>query len=249
MHLQQYLKKTPRIAVGYSGGVDSSYLLYAAKTAGCDVRAYFIKSQFQPRLELNEAIRFSARHGISLTVDALNILEDPNIAKNPPDRCYYCKNLMLKRVRELARADGYEVLADGTNADDDEADRPGMRALSEQGVLSPLRECGLNKADIRRLSKHAELSTHDKPSYACLATRIPSDTPITVRLLEKIERAEEALHDMGFTDMRVRFIPPGGVKIQLPDSQIATAGAKRAEILAALQPTFNSIVLDLEGRS
>jgi len=248
LSLQDFFKRNKRVAVAFSSGVDSSYLLYAAKAAKCDVRAYFIKSQFQPRRELNDAIRFAGRLGVSLTVDALNVLEYPDVAKNPPDRCYHCKTQILKRLWGLARADGFDVLCDGSNADDDESDRQGTRALRELGVMSPLKDCGLIKAEIRRLSKQADLFTHDKPSYACLATRIPTGTPITVRLLEKVESAEEALFDMGFSDLRVRLVPPKGAKIQLPDSQLDMAASRRADILAALQPDFNSVVLDLEPR-
>jgi len=151
-------------------------------------------------------------------------------------------------LRELAQADGYDVLCDGTNADDNESDRPGMRALREQGVLSPLRECGITKADIRLQSKQANLVTHDKPSQACLATRIPTGTPITVKLLEKIERAEETLTYMGFSNLRIRFVPPDGVKIQLPDDQIEFAASRRAELLTVFRLSFNSIALDLVPR-
>jgi uncharacterized protein len=249
VQLQQFLKKNHRIALAFSGGDDSTYLMYAAKNAGCDVRAYFIKSQLQSRMELNDAIRIAARLGVSLTVDALNILDDENVVMNAQDRCYYCKAKILKRLRELAREDGFDVLCDEANADDDESEKPAMRAVRELGVLSPLRECGLTKIGIRRLSQEADLPNHDKPAYACLANRIPTGTPVTVRLLEKIERAEEALSDMGFSNFCVRFMPPGGAKIEMPDGQIERAATRRADILAALQPTFNSVLLDLaEGQ-
>jgi len=246
--LSQFFKKNSRIAVAYSGGVDSSYLLHAAKAAGCDVRAYYIKSQFQPKIELDSAIGFAARLGVALTVDALNALEDPIVANNSVGRCYQCKAHVLNRLWALAEADGFEVLCDGTNADDNEADRPGMKALGELGVLSPLRNCGLSKADVRRLSKEAGLSTHDKQSYPCLATRVPQGTQLTVGLLEKIEWAEKTLLNMGFSNLRVRFDPPSGAKIQLPSSQIDAAMTKRAEIISAFSPMFKTITLDLIGR-
>ena len=248
MQLQAFFKSYPRIAVAFSGGVDSTYLIYAAKAAGCDVRAYFIKSQFQPKFELNEAVRIAGRLGVALTVDALNALDDRDVAANPPDRCYYCKKVILSRLRELARGDGYSVMCDGTNADDKESDRPGMRALREMSVLSPLRDAGLKKVEIRRLSKEAGLGTHDKPAYACLATRVPAGTPITVRLLEKIERVEEMLYDMGFSDFRARFMPPDGLKIQLPDNQLEMAITRRVGILAEIRQGFNEVVLDLTPR-
>ena len=237
------------MALAFSGGVDSSYLLYAAKEAGCDVHAYFIKSQFQPQFELDDAMRVAGFVGARLTVEALDALCDPNVVKNLPDRCYYCKNSILSKVWALARADGFSVLCDGSNADDDEADRPGMRAQREHGVVSPLRDCGLTKAEIRQLSKEAGLFTHDKPSYACLATRFPEGAEITEELLQKVEHAESALFDMGFSDFRVRIIPPNVAKLQMPAALWDSAAARRSEILAALSPFFGSIALDLEVRS
>jgi len=248
LELDDFFKENPKIAVAFSGGADSSYLLYAAKTAGCDVRAYFIKSQLQPRFELNEAVRIAGCLGVSLTVDVFDALEDADVANNPQNRCYYCKTRMLKRLWQLARADGHSILCDGTNMDDEESDRPGMRALRELGVVSPLRESKITKAGIRRMSEQAGLSTHNKPSYACLATRIPTGTVITLRMLEKIESAEEALFEMGFSDLRVRLEPPDKAVIQLPDGQLEAAAAKRADILTALKPCFSSVVLDLTAR-
>ena len=248
LELHEFFKQNPRIAVAFSGGVDSSYLLYSAKAAGCDVRAYFIKSQFQPRFELEDATRMADSIGVPLTVVAFDALDDPNIAKNPPDRCYYCKTAILSKLREHAAADGYDILCDGTNADDDESGRPGMRALREQGVISPLRGCRLTKSRIRRLSEQAGLFTHDKPSYACLATRIPADTVITASDLERIERAEDALRGMGFLDVRVRLVPPDGAMIQVTQEQWEAAASQRAGILAAMRSDFGSVTLDMNTR-
>jgi len=248
LRLQEFFKQNPRIAVAFSGGVDSSYLLYAAKAAGNDVHAYFIKSEFQPQFELDEAKRMAKHLGVSLTIDVFSVLNEPSVADNPPDRCYYCKTKLLKRLWELAQVDGYTVLCDGTNADDDENDRPGMHALREQGVVSPLRSCELGKTEIRMLSEKAGLFTHDKPAYACLATRIPVDTIITPELLKMVEHAEMVLFDMGFSDFRVRMIPPGTAKIQVSGKQWDEAAARRAEILKALTPDFDNVVLDLALR-
>jgi len=248
LQLQQFFKQNPRIAVAFSGGVDSSYLLYVANTAACDVHAYFIKSEFQPQFELDDAIVFAKSLGVTITVEKLSVLVEPMVSKNPPDRCYHCKTLILNKLRELSGFDGYNVLCDGSNADDDEADRPGMRALREQGVISPLRECGLGKAQIRTLSRQAGLPTYDKPAYACLATRIPTGTAITQDHLNKIERAETALFEMGFSDFRVRLVPPDLAKIQLLGEQWEKATVKRKDILNALNADFDSIVLDLTER-
>jgi len=248
LNLQQFFKQNPRIAVAFSGGVDSSYLLYAAIAAGNDVHAYFIKSEFQPQFELDDAISLAKNLGAAITVERLNVLGDPDVFENPPDRCYHCKTAILKKLKELARKDGYSVLCDGTNADDDETDRPGMRALSEQGVLSPLRECGLGKAEIRKLSEQAGLSTFDKPAYACLATRIPTGTSISQDYLGKIEHAENALFDMGFSDFRVRLIPPDTAKLQVCSRQWEKVVSLRLDIRKALGDGFKEIVLDLKER-
>ena len=248
MKIQDFFSENPRVAVAFSGGVDSSYLLYAAKEAGCDVHAYIAGTQFQPEFERNDALRLAESINVAVTIAALDLSDNQNIAQNPADRCYYCKTAILSTLWELARADGYTVLCDGTNADDDETDRPGMRALREQGVVSPLRDSGLTKEEIRRLSRQAGLFTHDKPSYACLATRIPTGTPITEKYLKTIENAENNIFDMGFSDFRVRLLPPDGAMLQLPEAQLDAAAARRAEILAALLPYVRNVVLDLTPR-
>ena len=248
MDLRRFFGDNPRVAIAFSGGADSSYLLYAAKAAGCEVRAYFMKSQFQPKSELYSAGCLADSIGVPMTVGTLDALGDPAIVQNSPDRCYHCKNAILRKIWELARADGFAVLCDGTNADDNESDRPGFRAQREQGVVSPLRECGLKKADIRRLSYIAGLLSHDKPSYSCLATRIPVGTAITQAILDKIESAEEALSCMGFSDFRVRFVPPCSARLQFPDSQWDEAAARRIEILETFQALFESTALDLYVR-
>ena len=248
IQLQNFFNQNPRLAVAFSGGVDSSYLLYAAKTAGCDVRAFFIKSEFQPQFEFDEAVQMASKLNVPLKVIELNVLNESEIADNSPDRCYYCKSKILEKLWESVHADGYTILCDGTNADDDEGDRPGMRALHEQKVLSPLRDCGLNKNEIRKLSKEASLFTHDKPAYACLATRVPTGTKITKEYLTKIEQAESALFKMGFTDFRVRLIPPDTAKIQIPADSWDKIASRRKEIYDALHPFYSEILLDLKLR-
>ena len=247
MELTVFFARNPRFALAFSGGVDSSYLLYAAKTAGCDVKAYFVKSAFQPQFELSDARRLADMLGVPFAAENFDVLQHAEVSENPPERCYFCKTALFKRLWELCRADGYALLCDGTNASDDIDDRPGMKALKELGVRSPLRECGLKKPEIRRLSKEAGLFTHDKPAYACLATRIPAGTPITASLLQKVERAEEALFKMGFSDFRVRYFA-GAAKLQFPENQFGLALCKRPEILEALAPDFDGVLLDFKPR-
>ena len=245
MTLKEFFAAHPKVALGFSGGVDSSYLLYAAKEAGADVRPYFAKTQFQPDFELEDAKRLAEQLDIPLTVLHYDIL--PKAGFNPPDRCYYCKTALFGALVDRARADGYDTIIDGTNASDDAGDRPGMKALGEMKVLSPLRLCGLTKQEIRERSQEAGLFTWDKPSYACLATRFPSGVTITAEGLQKVEQAEGALFQLGFTDFRVR-VYHDAARIQLPKDQMDRGIQLRQEILEKIKPLFPCVFLDLEGR-
>ena len=247
MDLREFFGCHPRAALAFSGGVDSAYLLWAALQNGAAVRAYYVKSAFQPAFELRDAQRLAKELGAELTVLEEDILADPAIRANPADRCYFCKRRIFERICRAAAADGFSVVMDGTNASDDAADRPGMRALRELQVVSPLREAGLTKAEIRRLSQEAGLFTWDKPAYACLATRIPAGRAITPALLETTEQAESALAAMGFRDFRVRWFE-GAARLQLRAEQLPLLAEKREEVLAALRPGYGAVLLDLEVR-
>ena len=247
MELRDFFQECPKVALGFSGGVDSAYLLYAALDHGAQVRPYFIKTAFQPQFELEDARRLCAQLGVELTVLELDVLQIPGVAENPPDRCYHCKRALFGRLRQQAQADGYTVLIDGTNASDDAGDRPGMRALGELSVRSPLRECGITKAQVRALSKEAGLFTWDKPVYACLATRVPTGEAVTPETLRKVEAAEEALFSLGYSDLRVRVFH-GAARLQLPGQQLEQAAKKREAISQALAPWFDTVLLDLKER-
>ena len=248
MTLQEFFAAHPKAALAFSGGVDSAYLLYAALHAGVQVRPYFVKTPFQPAFELADAQRLCEELGAVLTVLEMDILACSQVAANPPDRCYHCKNQLFGLLRDAARRDGYDLLLDGTNASDEADDRPGMRALEELGVLSPLRICGLTKAEIRRRSKEAGLFPWDKPAYACLATRVPTGQPLDRELLHRVERAEDGLRALGFTDLRVRVFH-GAARVQLPAGQFPLATEKREEILNAVRPWFEPVLLDMEARA
>lgn len=245
MTLDEFFQAHPKVALGFSGGVDSSYLLYAAMQAGADVQAYFAKTQFQPEFELEDALKLGEQLGAKLTVLHYDVL--PAAGFNPPNRCYYCKTALFGALAERAKQDGYAVIIDGTNASDDAGDRPGMKALQEMKVLSPLRLCGLTKQEIREKSREAGLFTWNKPAYACLATRFPAGTEITAEGLQRVEKAEGTLFRLGFTDFRVR-VYHGAARIQLPESQMERGLAMRREILEQLRPLFQGVFLDLEGR-
>ena len=244
--LEEFFRAHPKAALAFSGGTDSALLLWAGKRYGCDIRAYYVKTAFQPEFEYRDALRLARELDVPMTVVEVDILSLPGAAANGPERCYFCKKALFSRLREAARKDGYALLLDGTNASDDAGDRPGMRAVRELEVRSPLRACGLTKTDVRRLSKEAGLFTWDKPAYACLATRIPTGTPIIAADLQRVERAETALHTLGFRDFRVRLFH-GLARVQVPEGQMALALEQREEILAALGD-FDGVLLDLKGR-
>lgn len=247
MTLQEFFTEHPKAALGFSGGVDSSYLLWAAVNAGADIAPYYIQTAFQPAFELEDAQRLCTQIGVKLNVIRLDALADPRVAANPANRCYYCKVGLFGALRARAKADGYDLLLDGTNASDDAGDRPGMKALREMEVRSPLRECGLTKDMIRQESRKAGLFTWDKPAYACLATRVPTGRTITSELLRRVEGAETALFALGFTDFRVRLYDDAA-RLQLPEGQLAKAVEQRQAIRQALAPWFDIVLLDTQTR-
>ena len=248
MTLEAFFQQVPKVAVAFSGGTDSALLLWAARRYGCDVRAYYVKTPFQPRFEYEDARRLARELDVPLTVVELDILTVPEAAANGPQRCYFCKRALFSGLWRAARRDGYTVLLDGTNASDDAGDRPGMRALRELEVRSPLRECGLTKENVRRLSREAGLFTWNKPAYACLATRIPTGTPIRARDLERVERAEAALAALGFRDFRVRLFH-GAARVQVTAAQLPLILERREDLTAALRADFSDILLDLAPRA
>lgn len=247
MNIQEFFQQNPSCAIAFSGGVDSSYLLYAATKYAKRCKAYYIKSMFQPQFELDDAIELAEQLGCPMEVIPVDVLSSDIVTNNPKDRCYHCKKVVFGTILEQAKSDGFTTILDGTNASDDAGDRPGMKALDEMKVLSPLRECELTKDNIRALSKEANLFTHNKPSYACLATRVPTGTNITAEILQKVEQSEGRLFQLGFSDFRVRYLN-GNAKIQLTGNQFQMAVDKRSEIYDALSPHFNDILLDLKER-
>lgn len=248
MELEQFFKSNPSAALAFSGGVDSAYLLYAAKKYGADVTAYYVRTPFQPQFEYDDAVKLAEALNMPMRTILMDVLEDPEITANPANRCYYCKRRIFTAILEAAHADGYRLILDGTNASDDASDRPGMVALRELQVRSPLRECNLTKDEIRRLSKEAGLFTHDKPAYACLATRIPTGVTITREALSRTEQAEEYLKNLGFSDFRIRLLG-NAARIQLPEGQLPLLLQFRQKILSHLKQSYSSVLLDLEVRS
>jgi uncharacterized protein len=179
-----------------------------------------------------------------LRVDALS---DPRVRANPDDRCYWCKKNIMGAITRAAADDGFALVTDGTNASDPADDRPGMRALKEFGIRSPLRECGITKAEVRERSKEAGLPVWDKPAYACLATRIQTGEEITEEDLARTEKAEAALSDMGFRDFRVR-LRGGNALLQVTSEQHDMALERKAEIVRLIGDMYSSVIIDEETR-
>ena len=246
--LRDFFAAHPKLALAFSGGVDSAYLLYAALACDCDVRPFYAQSAFQPAFERVDAERMARALGAEMTIVPMDVLAVEDVRANPENRCYHCKRALFTALIGAARAAGYDEIMDGTNASDDAGDRPGMRALLELGVLSPLRLCGVTKPQVRAYSREVGLFTWNKPAYACLATRVPAGTPITAELLSRVEGAEAALFAMGFSDFRVRVFHDAA-RLQLPEGQLTDAVVRRNAIREALAPWFETVLLDLRERS
>ena len=247
MDLKQFFRENPRAALAFSGGVDSAYLLYAAMKYGAAVKAYYVKTAFQPQFEREDAQHLAEELGADMQILTLDVLCRDTVTANPPDRCYHCKKIIFTAIQEAAKADGFTLLLDGTNASDDASDRPGMRALRELSVRSPLRECGMTKPEIRKLSKEAGLFTWDKPAYACLATRIPTEERITAEKLSRTEAAESWLMALGLRDFRVRM-QGNAAKLQVRSADLPMVMQNRARIVEELKKYYPMILLDLEVR-
>ena len=206
-----------------------------------------MKSVFQPEFEFNDAKKLAELTGCNICVIRADVLSDDTVAANPPDRCYYCKQHIMGAITEAAKADGYDAVCDGTNASDDADDRPGFKALAEYNIISPLRECGLTKQDIRKASKEAGLPTWNKPAYACLATRILTGEKITEEKLAVTEKAESILYNMGFRDFRVRMRGNNAL-CQFVSGQLAEALKREEEIKKALSELYEEVNFDVSPR-
>ena len=183
--LDDFFARTPRFAVAFSGGSDSACLLGAATAAGCQVKAYMVKTAFQPDADVKDAQVVAAECGVPLEVIYADVLSQPQIVANRPDRCYHCKTFIFGTIWEHARSDGFDVLCDGTNATDSPARRPGFRALAELDVVSPLRRAGLTKDQVRAVGRSVGVSLADKPSFSCYAVHAPAGERLTAAVLEE----------------------------------------------------------------
>lgn len=247
MNIHQFFSIHSNVVVAVSGGVDSALLLYFAKKYANDVTACFVKSAFQPEFELNDAREICDAVGVQLNVINIDVLSESSIISNPDNRCYFCKKVIFNSILDFARALNKEVV-EGTNASDDVDDRPGYKALGELGVLSPLRLCGIDKRKIRELATEVNLSVADKASYACLATRIPTNTIITEKALSVTEKAEHELFKLGLKNFRIRYINGSGM-LKMSQQDMDIFNNNEEVILGAIKPYYSEIVLDKEVRT
>ena len=248
--LRERLRVIGGAVVAFSSGVDSTFLLRVAhEELGDRVVAATARSHSFPKRELDEATAFCRAEGVRHVVIDSEELDIPGFAENPPDRCYHCKRELFSKLLAFARDNGLAAVLEGSNIDDDGDYRPGRRAIRELGIVSPLHEAGLTKTEIRALSRKMGLPTSDKPSFACLASRFPYGERITVRGLERVEKAEQWLLDAGWGLTQLRVRSHGDLaRIEVPPADIPRLAARASEIAAAFKDLgFAYVTLDLLG--
>lgn len=248
--LKEYLKSLESVAVAFSSGVDSTFLLFAAKEAlGDRVIAVTASSCSFPARELNEAREYCEAQGIRHVVVESEELEIEGFAQNPINRCYLCKHELFEKIRMIADQEGFREIVEGSNLDDNGDYRPGLMAVTEMGIKSPLREVGFHKEEIRSLSKHLGLPTWDKQSFACLSSRFPYGEEITEKKLGMVDQAEQLLLDLGFHQLRVR-IHGNIARIELEPAEFGhfLEEETRLKVNKAFKELgFQYVTLDIQG--
>ncbi len=249
--LESILRDMESLAIGYSGGVDSTLLLkVAVDTIGDRAVAMIGRSETYPTREFEEAMELARSIGARTVVVKTEETDVVKFTENPPDRCYFCKTELFGKLEEIAAREGLTWIADGTITDDVGDFRPGMKARFEKNVRSPLLEAGMSKVDVRELSRELGLSTWDKPAFACLSSRFPYGTGITRDNLTKVDRAETLLRDMGFRHFRVRFHDERTARIEVGTGEIARLVEEhtRTQVISHLKDLgFTYITIDLQG--
>lgn len=250
-NMKHYLQED--ICLAFSGGVDSSLLLILAKSCvkeqqkKSNIYAVTFDTMLHPSCDLNTAKKVAKEAEVFHQVLCVNELEQEEIRFNPENRCYLCKKTLFSKLQEFAKSKGISIILEGTNEDDLHVYRPGLQAIHELGIKSPLAEAGFTKEEVRKLAKELGVSVAERPSTPCLATRLPYGTEISMGVLERIAKGEEYLHTLGFSVVRLR-VHGEIARIEIPQKEFESFLKKSGEIIEELKKMgFDYITLDMQG--